>query len=150
MSFPFTQVNMLASKLFAAPPLAWLQAPRGIRHLVLRAGVQRISKLFSPLSYRDIDLPYRPPLAGRKYLPGSELGGFPEFLPGPQESFPKAYWIEENKELDIDGWGMLCRSHIDNNLADYGAILYRWMLDPFTPELKKHILATFWENVWVR
>lgn len=86
------------------------------------------SNLFSPLPRKEIDLSYKPPLAGRKFLPGAQLDGFPEFLPGPQESFPKAYHIERPQEMDIEDWGKACRLHIDEELPKYSAILFRLAL----------------------
>lgn len=82
---------------------------------------------FSRLPTQELALGYRPRIAERPYLPGSTSGGFPEFLPGPQEgrSFPMAYEVKKPEEFDIKGWSRVCRELVDAELPVYGAILVR-------------------------
>lgn len=123
------KLTLLIAKhsLFTQPQVPW-SFQRMLVHCspTVTNHVKQISTHpFSPLPHHEIDLSYKPPLAGRKYLPGAQLDGFPEFLSGPQESFPKAYSIKSKQDLDIEGWGKACRSHIDEKLPKYSAILYR-------------------------
>lgn len=82
---------------------------------------------FSPIPLQELALGYNPQIKGRPYLPGSTSGGFPEFLPGPQEgsSFPKAYEVKNSQQYDVKGWSLVCRQLIDEELAIHGAILIR-------------------------
>lgn len=82
---------------------------------------------FTQLPTDELSLGYRPRIAGRKYLPGSTLGGFPEFLAGPEDghSFPLAYKVTKPQAFDIMGWSQRCREMIDTELSVYGAILIR-------------------------
>ena len=73
----------------------------------------------------DLELKHKPRLAGRKYLPGSKDGGFPEFLSGPKEGFPLAYKLAPDIGLDMLKCGQLCRTIIDRDLPEYFAILFR-------------------------
>lgn len=83
---------------------------------------------FSCLPTKELALGYKPPIAKRSYLPGSETGGFPEFLPGPKEasSFPMAYKVQKPEQFDIKDWSNVCRELIDAELTVYGAILIRY------------------------
>ena len=79
----------------------------------------------SRLQVQDLDLKYKSRLVGRKYLPGSEDGGFPEFLAGPQESFPVAYRMASDAGFDVFKCGQLCRRVIDRDLPQHFALLFR-------------------------
>ena len=82
---------------------------------------------FSRLSTQELSLGYKPPIAERPFLPGSSSGGFPEFLPGPEEGslFPTAYKVNNPEQFDIKAWSHVCRELVDTELASYGAILIR-------------------------
>lgn len=86
-----------------------------------------LKNYFTQLPTDELSLGYRPRIAERKYLPGSTLGGFPEFLAGPEDghSFPLAYKVTKPQAFDITGWSQRCREMIDTELSVYGAILIR-------------------------
>ena len=83
---------------------------------------------FTRLPTEDLALGYKPQIAGRKYLPGSTSGGFPEFLHSPEHghtSLPMAYKVNKPQEFDVKTWSHKCRELIDAKLAVFGAILIR-------------------------
>ena len=65
-----------------------------------------------------------PPVAGRKYLPGSTLGGFPEYLAGPRADLPLAVRAS-SASLSIPEWGSYLRGFIDQMLPRNPALLVK-------------------------
>mmetsp|Transcript_60082 Transcript_60082/g.99173 ORF Transcript_60082/g.99173 Transcript_60082/m.99173 type:complete len:378 (-) Transcript_60082:727-1860(-) len=63
---------------------------------------------------------------GRAFLPCSENPKLPKALDGPRDSFP--YVLEPQssaQDFSIQDWANACKMEMDENLAKYGAILFR-------------------------
>ena len=64
-------------------------------------------------------------LACRKYLPGSERGGFPEFLAPPRIHLPHALRPETGVIYSTNEWAQMCQELLDIYLPSHGAVLIR-------------------------
>ncbi|XP_031566581.1 uncharacterized protein LOC116301636 [Actinia tenebrosa] len=82
-------------------------------------------ELFSPLDPCELAPKRKYPLAGIKYLPGSDGKGFPEFLANPRQGLPQAYKIQHADQFSISEWAQHCRKLLDEQLPKYGVVLFR-------------------------
>ncbi|KAL9980779.1 hypothetical protein ACROYT_G009417 [Oculina patagonica] len=74
---------------------------------------------------RNIALQFKHRLAGRKYLPGSQGKGFPEFLASARQGFPYALRADSVSHVSVEKWAQLCREQLDKALPEYNAVLFR-------------------------
>lgn len=66
-----------------------------------------------------------PRLARKEFLPGSTGQGFPHVLSPPVETFPHAVQVENPNGHSIVEHAVSCKRYLDENLANYGAVLLR-------------------------
>ena len=80
---------------------------------------------FTPIPPEDLALQFKHRLAGRKYLPGSQGKGFPEFLTSARQGFPYALRADGADHVSVEKWGQLCREQLDKAIPEYNAVLFR-------------------------
>lgn len=122
---------MLASKVFlprnTSPHgtrafLFWILQSRS---LVSKPQAAENASLFTPIPPEDIALQFKHQLAGRKYLPGSQGKGFPEFLASARQGLPYALRADTVDHVNVHKWGHLCRDQLNKALPKYNAVLFR-------------------------
>lgn len=122
---------MLASKVFlprnTSPHgtrafLFWILQSRS---LVSKPQAAENASLFTPIPPEDIALQFKHQLAGRKYLPGSQGKGFPEFLASARQGLPYALRADTVDHMNVQKWGHLCREQLNKALPEYNAVLFR-------------------------
>lgn len=122
---------MLTSKVFllrnysrqeASRVLCWITQTR---FLASRPQVAEKHSYFTPLPHEALSLQFEHRLAGRKYLPGSQGKGFPEFLARARKGFPYALWADPVSHMSVEKWGQLCREQLDRAIPEYNAVLFR-------------------------
>ena len=80
---------------------------------------------FRPISPAALTPKFKNRMAGRKYLPGSGGGGFPEFLAPPRAYLPHALQAEAAVPYSIDEWAQMCQEQLDTYLPLHGVVLFR-------------------------
>lgn len=80
---------------------------------------------FTPIPLEHLALQFKHQIAGRKYLPGSQGKGFPEFLASARQGFPFALRADSVDHVTAEKWGQLCREQLDKVLPEYNAVLFR-------------------------
>ena len=122
---------MLTSKVFlwrnhssqkAFPVLSWITQTRS---LASKPEFAEKNFYFTPVPHEDLALHFQHRLAGRKYLPGSQGKGFPEFLAPARKGFPYALRADSDSHVSVEKWGQLCREQLDRAIPEYNAVLFR-------------------------
>ncbi|XP_028403527.1 uncharacterized protein LOC114526210 [Dendronephthya gigantea] len=67
----------------------------------------------------EIELQASVPLAGRKYLASSTSPGFPKYLSGPKDDFPKLVKAKKGQETSMKHWALRSREIIDQAYQKY-------------------------------
>lgn len=80
---------------------------------------------FTPLEPEEIALKCKHQIAGRKFLPGSQGKGFPEYLASARKGLPYALRADPVAEVSPERWGQLCRDQLNKMLPEYNAVLFR-------------------------
>ena len=83
------------------------------------------AKLFEPIPREEMVTKFKSRLQGRKFLPGSSEGGFPEFLAEPRESFPLAVRVNNWNQSSLTELTAKCMEYVDENILHSPAILFR-------------------------
>ena len=95
------------------------------RSLVSKPQVAESHSFFTPIPPKDIALQFKHRIAGRKYLPGSQGNGFPEFLAPARQGLPYALRADSVSHVSVEKWGQLCREQLDKAIPEYNAVLFR-------------------------
>ena len=95
------------------------------RSLVSKPQVAENHSFFTPIPPEDLTLQFKHRIAGRKYLPGSQGKGFPEFLASARQGFPYALRADSVSHVSVEKWGQLCREQLDKAIPEYNAVLFR-------------------------
>lgn len=95
------------------------------RSLASKPQVAETHSHFTRIPPEDLALQYKHRLAGRKYLPGSNGKGFPEFLAAAREGFPYALRADSVSHMSVEKWAQLCREQLDKAIPEYNAVLFR-------------------------
>ena len=93
--------------------------------LASKPQVAKKHSYFEHLPHEALALQFKHRLAGRKYLPGSQGKGFPEFLARARKGFPYALWADPVSHMGVEKWGQLCREQLDRAIPEYNAVLFR-------------------------
>ena len=80
---------------------------------------------FTSLPLKDLALQFKHRISGRKYLPGSQGGGFPDYLAGARQDLPYALRAQSADHVTVEKWAQLCREVLDKALPLYSAVLFR-------------------------
>ena len=110
------------SRQKAFPVLCWITQTR---FLASKLEVAEKHSYLTPLPHEALALQFKHRLAGRKYLPGSQGKGFPEFLAPARKGFPYALWAHPTSHVSVEKWGQLCREQLDRAIPEYNAVLFR-------------------------
>lgn len=122
---------MFTSKVFllrnhsrqkALAVLYWIPQTRS---LASKPELVEKNSYFKPVPHEDLALQFKHRLAGRKYLPGSQGKGFPEFLASARKGFPYALRADPVSHVSVEKWGQLCREQLDRAIPEYNAVLFR-------------------------
>lgn len=123
MALAFHTSRLINSRLLT------VRSPCGdiVRRVLFSSSTQVIEKdaIFTPLTTADISPKSDDILAGRKWLPGAQRGGFPKFLAKPYKDFPHALQLKSTDHFNINQLAQICRRVIDDELGNYGTILFR-------------------------
>ena len=120
------------------------------------SGARRIShwgKHFHLGSQDELKLSKSVTLAGRDFLPGSRMPGFPEFLSGPRKNIPLYLKANSEKQFTAATWGLYSREIIDMAYEQYEksgvvvAILFRGMPIQTTDDFNEWVNALNFENI---
>ena len=119
----------MASRLIAKTPRifcsqAWLLVPRRLETVGQTAALQT-DNLFVRTSLAELTPKFKNPIAGRKYIPGSQDGGFPEFLAPPTSDLPYALTPLNPDRFSVEEWAVLCQDQMERRLLTNGALLFR-------------------------
>ena len=104
-----------------------------LKHFISRLRLRQLhlGEHFIRGSSKEIVLTSAVRLAGRKYLPGSHVTGFPKFLSGPREDFPLLVKAQHSQEATLKHWAKRSREVIEEAYRKYEhdgtavAILFR-------------------------
>ena len=123
---------MLSSNAFLLRNQSY-RGTRAVLHCIMQAR-SLVSKpqvagenhsFFTPIPPEDLALQFKHRIAGRKYLPGSQGKGFPEFLAPARQGFPYALRADSVSHMSVEKWGQLCREQLDKAIPEYNAVLFR-------------------------
>ena len=127
----FHSFRMLASKVFLLRNKSY-QVSRTLlccivqsRSIVSSPQVAENPAFFTPIPPGDLTLQFKHRIAGRKYLPGSQGKGFPEFLASPRQGLPYALRADSISHVSVEKWGKMCREQLDKAIPEYNAVLFR-------------------------
>jgi hypothetical protein len=130
--FLLSEVARMAVSLHAARQintrLLTVRSACGLFHRALFSSNPHLfdkKAIFTPLTPNDISPKFDDILAGRKWLPGAQGGGFPKLLGKPYKDFPHALQLKASFQYNIQQLAQICRQVIDEELANYGTILFR-------------------------
>ena len=116
----------LAIKAFRVPTLRHFVRISNFPRATFVTDKPRINNdLFTEVPRENLQLKHKARLAGRKFLPGANSNGIPEFLAGPTESFPFAVSVTKPSLLSLKDWARECRTLIEENLFSKEAIILR-------------------------
>ncbi len=123
---------------------------------IISSGARRIShwgKHFRVGSQDELKLSKSVTLAGRDFLPGSRMPGFPEFLSGPRKNIPLYLKANSEKQFTAATWGLYSREIIDMAYEQYEksgvvvAILFRGMPIQTTDDYNEWVNALNFDNI---